>query len=423
MSTSQVETGAAQASATQPKLDSASIRKDFPILRLRPYGKPLIYLDNAATSQKPQQVIDAVTSYYESSNANVHRGVHYLSELATAKYDEARVKVQHFINAPESHEIVFTRGNTEGLNLVAHSFGRPNIGEGDEVLLSTMEHHSNIVPWQILCEETGAVMRVAPIDDDGAIILEEFEKLLGPKTKLVAMLYVSNALGTINPMKQIIKMAHDQGVPVLVDGAQALPHLPVDVQDLDCDFLSFSPHKMCAPTGIGILYGKTKYLEAMPPFLAGGDMIASVTFEKTIYNDLPFKFEAGTPNIAGVIGLGAAVDYLCGVGMEKIAAHEAELLAYGTKILESVEGLRMIGTAKHKVGVMGFTMESAHPHDIGQLLNDDGIAIRAGHHCAQPVMKYFGIPATARASVALYNTKEELDALGASLRNVNKVFG
>lgn len=404
--------------------DVEAIRKDFPVFDVvHPHGKPLVYLDNAATSQKPRAVIDAIARYYTQENANVHRGIHYLSQLATEKFDAAREKVQRFYNAPSADNIVFTSGNTDAINLVAHSYGEAFLREGDEVLISGMEHHSNIVPWQIACKKTGATLKVAPINHDGEIIMEEFEKLLSEKTKFVGVVYVSNALGTINPVKKIIDMAHNIGAVVMLDSAQAAPHLAIDVQALDCDFLSISPHKMCGPTGIGALYGKADLLEKMPPYRGGGDMILSVTFEETIYNDVPFKFEAGTPNIAGVIGLGAAIDYLMDIGMDNIAAHEAELLAYGTEALLTVPGVKMIGTAAHKAGVMGFVMDAAHPHDIGQILDGEGIAIRAGHHCAQPVMKFFGIPATARASVALYNTKDDIDALIAALGKVNEMFG
>jgi len=403
--------------------DVLSIRKDFPILETEARGKPLVYLDNAATGQKPNAVIDATSRYYAGQNANVHRGIHYLSEVATEHFDAAREKVQKFINAALTHEIIFTSGNTEAINLVANSYGRTFIGEGDEIIISTMEHHSNIVPWQMLCEEKGAVLKVIPVDDNGELVMEEYAKLLGPKTKFVSIVYVSNALGTINPVKKIIEMAHAIDVPVLLDSAQAAPHMPVDVQALDCDFLTIAPHKMCGPTGIGVLYGKTEHLEAMPPYKGGGDMIASVTFEKTTYNALPFKFEAGTPNIAGAIGLGAAVDYLTGVGMERIAAYEAHLTAYGLQILDGIEGLTMIGRPRERAGTLSFVMDSAHPHDIGQILDDQGIAIRAGHHCTQPLMQRFGIPASARASVGLYNTCEELDALGHALQKVNEVFG
>lgn len=410
---------------TETKLyDVEAIRDDFPIFQnVRPHGKPLIYLDNAATSQKPRAVIDAISQYYSSENSNVHRGIHYLSQIATEKFDATREKVQRFFNAPSADNIVFTSGNTEAINLVAHSYGQAFLKEGDEVLISAMEHHSNIVPWQIACQKTGAALKVAPINDNGEIILEEFEALLSEKTKFVGLVYISNALGTVNPVKKIIEMAHKVGAVVMLDAAQAGPHLPIDVQDLNCDFLSISPHKMCGPTGIGALYGRAELLEKMPPFNGGGDMILSVTFEETIYNKVPFKFEAGTPNIAGVVGLGAAIDYLMNIGMDNIAAHEAELLAYGTEALQTVDGLRMIGTAAHKAGVMGFIMDAAHPHDIGQILDEEGIAIRAGHHCAQPVMKHFGIPATARASIGLYNTKADIDALIVALGKVNEIFG
>lgn len=411
--------------ATQVKTyDVQTIRSDFPILEnVTPHGKPLTYLDNAATSQKPQAVIDAISQYYSSENSNVHRGIHYLSQLATDKYDAVRVKVRDFYSAPSEKNIVFTSGNTDAINLVAQSYGEAFLGEGDEILISGMEHHSNIVPWQIVCEKTGAVLKVAPINDKGEIILEEFEALLSEKTKFVGVVYVSNALGTVNPVKQIVEMAHKVGAVVLLDSAQAAPHLKIDVQDLDCDFLSISPHKMCGPTGIGALYAKAELLEKMPPFKGGGDMILSVTFEKTIYNEVPFKFEAGTPNIAGVIGLGAAIDYMMDIGLDVIAAHESELLAYGTDALRSVPGLQMIGTADVKAGVMGFVMDAAHPHDIGQILDGEGVAIRAGHHCAQPVMKHFGIPATARASIAFYNTKDDIDVLIKALAKVNELFG
>ena len=423
MSIEPQRTGAQGGVAAASGLDVESIRQDFPVLNVRPYGKQLVYLDSAATGQKPQCMIDAISEYYTSQNANVHRGVHYLSEIATREYEAAREKLQKFFNAPDKREIVFTSGNTEAINLVAHSYGREFIGEGDEVIISQMEHHSNIVPWQLLREEKGVVLKVVPVDDNGELVLEEYEKMLSPRTKLVAMVYVSNSLGTINPVEKIIELAHARNVPVLLDSAQVAPHMPIDVQRVDCDFLTIAPHKMFAPTGIGVLYAKMKHLEAMPPFKGGGDMIASVSFDKTIFNTVPFKFEAGTPNIAGVIGLGASVDYLTSVGMDKIAAYESELLAYGTDILESIEGLTMIGTARHKLAVMSFVMDSAHPHDIGQILNDEGIAIRTGHHCTQPLMQRFGVPATARASLALYNTKSELDALGEALHKVDKVFG
>jgi cysteine desulfurase/selenocysteine lyase len=398
------------------------IREDFPILKRKVHGKPLVYLDNAATSQKPQAVLDAIERYYTMENSNVHRGVHYLSEQATTGYEGARAKVQGFINAAQEREIIYVRGTTEAINLVAQTYGRKHIEAGDEIIVSAMEHHSNIVPWQILCEEKGAVLRVVPINDDGEFLLEEYEKLLTPRTKFVSVVHVSNALGTINPVRQIIELAHRRNIPVLLDGAQAAPHLKIDVQELDCDFYAFSSHKMFGPTGIGILYGKAEWLEAMPPYQGGGDMISSVTFEKTTYNKLPHKFEAGTPDIAGAIGLGAAVDYMNEIGLESIAAYEHELLSYGTAVLSEIPGLRIIGTAKQKAGVLSFVMEDVHPHDIGTIVDQEGIAIRTGHHCAQPVMQRFGVPATARASLAFYNTKEEIDALVAALHKVREVF-
>jgi cysteine desulfurase/selenocysteine lyase len=407
---------------TASRLDVHRLREDFPILRQEIRGKRLVYLDNAATSQKPQAVIDTLVRYYTEDNANVHRGVHLLSERATRAYEEARVRVKRFLHAADVHEIVFTRGTTEGINLVAQSYGRNFIRSGDEVLITAMEHHSNIVPWQLLREQTGAVLRVVPINDAGELRLDEFEKLLGPRTRLVSVAHVSNALGTINPIRTIIDLAHRRDVPVLVDGAQAVPHLPIDVRELDCDFYVFSAHKVYGPTGIGVLYGKTALLDAMPPYQAGGDMIASVTFEKTTYNSLPYKFEAGTPNIAGAIGLGVALDYLNDVGPDAVAAHEHDLLGYGTELLLGVPGLRLIGTAREKAGVLSFVLEGVHPHDIGQVLDLEGIAIRTGHHCAQPVMDRFGVPATARASLALYNTREDLDALAEGLAKVKEMF-
>lgn len=403
-------------------LDVAAIRRDFPILSSVQEGKPLVYLDNAATSQKPRQVLDSLEQYYARQNANIHRGVHHLSQVATERYESARNRIAHFLGIPVPCQLIFTRGATEGINLVAQTFGRTQVGPGDEILISHMEHHSNIVPWQMLCEEKGAALKIIPIDDRGALDMDAFDTLLSPKTKLVAVAHVSNALGTVNPVEDIIAKAHAAGAPVLLDGAQAVPHMPIDVGALGCDFYVFSAHKMCGPTGVGVLYGKAKHLEAMPPWQGGGDMILSVSFDKTVYNNLPYKFEAGTPNIAGVIGLGAAIDYLEALGMEEIAAYEQALLAYGTEVLASVPGLHMIGTAPRKASVLSFTMDSAHPHDIGQILDDEGIAIRAGHHCAQPVMERFGVPATARASLAFYNTREELDVLGEALRKVNKVF-
>ncbi len=403
--------------------EANSIREDFPILKQLVYGKPLVYLDNAATSQKPTAVIDAMTHYYSTDNSNIHRGVHLLSERATQQYEEARVKAQRFINAGAPKEIIFTRGTTEAINLVAGSYGRANVVSGDEVLITEMEHHSNIVPWQILCEEKGARLRVAPINDDGELILEEFAKLLNERTKIVSLAHVSNALGTINPIRAIVEIAHRHNVPVAIDGAQAAPHMKLDVQELDCDFYSFSGHKVYGPTGIGVLYGKASLLDAMPPYQGGGDMIASVTFEKTTYNTLPYKFEAGTPNIAGTIGLGAAIDYVNQIGIERIARYEHELLDYGTEALSQIPGLRLIGTAKDKAGVLSFVLEGVHPHDVGTILDREGIAIRTGHHCAMPVMERFGIPATARASLAFYNTKEEIDALVTGIHKVREVFG
>jgi cysteine desulfurase/selenocysteine lyase len=404
-------------------LDAYRIREDFPLLKQKVHGKPLVYLDNAATSQKPEVVIETLNRYYRCENANVHRGVHSLSEQATQDYEGARTKAKRFLNAASEREIIFVRGTTEGINLVAQTFGRRQVGAGDEVVISAMEHHSNIVPWQMLCEEKGARLRVAPINDAGELLLDEFEKLLHERTRLVAIAQISNALGTVNPIRKIIQMAHARGIPVLVDGAQAVPHCKVDVQELDCEFYVFSGHKMCGPTGIGVLYGKAVLLEAMPPYQGGGDMIRSVTFEKTIYNDLPYKFEAGTPNIAATIGLGAAIDYLNRCGLDLIAAYEHDLLEYGTEALASVPGLRLIGTAREKAGVLSFTLEGVHPHDVGTILDREGIAIRTGHHCAQPVMQRFGVPATARASLAFYNTREDLDALVRGLHKVREVFG
>ncbi len=399
------------------------IRADFPILKQKVHGKPLVYLDNAATSQKPQVVIDTLVRYYTMENANVHRGIHYLSELATNEYEAARSKVKRFLNASDEREIIFVRGTTEGINLVSHSYGRQNIGAGDEIIISAMEHHSNIVPWQILCQEKGARLRVIPINDAGELIMDEYEKLLSPRTRLVAIVHVSNSLGTINPIQQIVDMAHAQGVPVLVDGAQSTPHMPIDVRKLDCDFYVFSGHKLFGPTGIGIVYGKANLLESMPPYQGGGDMIKRVTFEKTLYNALPYKFEAGTPDIAGAIGLGAAIDYVNSIGLDRIAAYEHELLEYGTKRLSAIQGLRLIGTAKEKAAILSFVLDGVHAHDVGTVLDSEAIAIRAGHHCTQPVMDRFDIPATARASLALYNTKAEVDALVKAIDKVFEIFG
>jgi len=402
--------------------DVERVRRDFPALHQQVHGKPLVYLDNAATSQKPQVVIDALTAYYSRENSNVHRGVHLLSEKATQAYEAGRARVQRFLNAADTREIVFVRGATEGINLVAASYGRTWVGAGDEIIISAIEHHSNIVPWQILCEEKGAVLRVIPVNDDGELLLDEYARLLGARTKLVAVGHISNALGTINPIEQMIEMAHRQGVPVLIDGAQAAPHLRVDVRALDCDFYVFSGHKTLGPTGIGVLYGKAEWLERMPPYQSGGDMIASVTFEKTTYNALPYKFEAGTPHIAGVIGLGVALDYLSGLGLDRVVAYERELLAYGTAALRAVPGVRIIGTAREKASVLSFVVDGVHAHDVGTVLDQAGVAVRAGHHCAMPVMQRFGVPATVRASLAFYNTREELGALVAGLHDVREIF-
>jgi len=406
-----------------PSLDVEQVRKDFPILLQEVRGKPLVYLDSAATSQKPRAVIDAVARYYLEDNANVHRGVHLLSERATAHFEEAREKVRRFLNAAHAHEIVFVRGATEAINLVAQSWGRPRLRPGDEIVITEMEHHSNIVPWQLLCEEKEAKLRVAPIDDLGQLRLDELERLLGPRTRLLSLAHVSNALGTINPAREIVSMARERNVPVLLDGAQAAPHLEVDVQALGCDFYAFSGHKLFGPTGIGVLWGRAELLEAMPPWQGGGDMISSVSFERTTWNKLPWKFEAGTPDIAGAIGLGAAIDYLSGLGMDAVAAHESDLLAYGTDALRQVPGLRLIGTAPKRAGVLSFLLGDIHPHDVGTVLDGEGIAIRTGHHCAQPLMRRFGVPATARASIALYNRRADIDALLRGLQKVREVFG
>ena len=402
--------------------DVARLREDFPILHRSVHGKPLVYLDNAATSQKPQCVIDSEARYYAELNANIHRGVHALSQQATDAYEAARDTVRRFINAARREEIVFVRGTTEAINLVAASWGQ-RLQPGDEILITEMEHHSNIVPWQLLCERSGAVLRVAPIDDAGELMLDEFERLLGPRTRLVAVTHLSNALGTINAVKRIIELAHAKGVVVLIDGAQAAPHLEIDVQALDCDFYAFSGHKLYGPTGVGVLYGKAALLEAMPPYQGGGDMIREVTFAKTTFNDLPYKFEAGTPHIAGVIGLGTAIDYVSAIGFDAIAAHERELLAYATEQARAVSGLRLIGTARDKASILSFVLDGVHPHDIGTILDGEGIAVRTGHHCAMPVMEHFHVPATVRASFALYNTRAEVDALLRAVRKVQEVFG
>jgi len=403
--------------------DVERVRSDFPILHQRVNGHQLVYLDNAATSQKPKAVIDAIVRYYEHDNANIHRGVHYLSQRATEEFESARKVVQSFINAAEPREIIFVRSATEAINLVAQTYGRQHLGIGDEVLITAMEHHSNIVPWQLLCEEKQAKLQVAPINDRGELIPAEFERLLNSRTRIVALGHVSNALGTINPIKQITAMAHARNIPVLVDGAQAAPHVRIDVQQLDCDFYAFSGHKIYGPTGIGVLYGKAAVLEAMPPYQGGGDMISSVTFEKTTYNKLPHKFEAGTPDMSGAVGLRAAIEYLNRVGIENVAEYEHELLTYATQKVSAIPGVRLIGTAKEKAGVLSFIMDGVHPHDIGTILDQEGIAIRTGHHCAQPVMQRFGVDATARASFALYNTKEEVDVLVRGIQKVQEVFG
>jgi cysteine desulfurase / selenocysteine lyase len=402
--------------------DVYKIREDFPILKTKIRNKPLVYFDNAATTQKPQQVIDTLNRYYTSMNSNIHRGVHYLSNIATDAFEEARIKVKDFINAASQKEIIFTRGTTESINLVANSFGKSNLKEGDEIIISNMEHHSNIVPWQLICNEKKAKLKVIPIDDNGEIIFDEFLKLISDKTKLISIVYISNSLGTINPVQDIIEIAHKYDIPVLLDAAQTVNHKTVDVQELDCDFLAFSGHKLYGPTGIGVLYGKEKILRTMPPFMGGGDMIAKVTFEETTFNELPFKFEAGTSNIAGAIGLGAAIDYITSIGMEKISVHEASLLEYATQRLKEVPGLKIIGNAKQKSAVISFVFDNIHPHDVGTFLDFEGVAVRTGHHCTQPVMERYNIPATSRASFALYNTIEEIDTLVDSLKRIVEVF-
>ncbi len=402
--------------------DVHTIRKDFPALSLTHRGKPLVYLDNGASTQKPSSVIDSMSEFYKTSYANVHRGAYRLSEKATEAFEQARKKVQTFLNAPESQEIIFTRGTTESINLVAHSFGKAFIKAGDEIIISGMEHHSNIVPWQMLCEQTGAVLRIIPFTDTGELIVEEFKKYLTSRTKLVSITHISNALGTINPVEEIIRLAHTNGSKVLLDGAQAVPHLAVDVQKLDCDFYVFSGHKLFGPTGVGVLYGKRALLESLPPYQGGGDMIASVTFEKTTYNHIPYKFEAGTPAIVEVIGLGKAIDYILSIGLKNIADYEHELLVYATSLLSQIKKLKLIGTARHKSAIVSFILEDIHPHDIATILDQDHIAIRAGHHCAQPVMTRYNVPATARASLAFYNTKEEIDLLAQGINKVLEIF-
>ncbi|RMF61295.1 MAG: cysteine desulfurase [Calditrichaeota bacterium] len=403
-------------------LDVDKIKQDFPILQRKVYGKPLVFLDNAASTQKPLQVIETIQQYYTAENANIHRGVYYLSELATQKYEHSREIVRRFLNARSLKEIVFTYGTTDGINLVAHAFGRKFIKEGDEIIISEMEHHSNIVPWQILCEETGARLRVIPMNDNGELDLDQFRNLINSRTKLVAVVYVSNSLGTVNPIKEIIQSAHEHDIPVLVDGAQAVSHYRIDVQELGCDFFVFSGHKIFGPTGVGVLYAREEILETMNPFRGGGDMIKSVTFERTIYNDLPYRFEAGTPNIAGVIGLGTALEYVENIGYEWIGAHETEVLQYGMNVLSEIKQIRFIGTAQKKAGVISFVVDGVHPHDIGTFLDREGVAIRTGHHCTQPVMDHFNVPATSRASIAMYNKKEDFDALVRGLHKIIKVF-
>jgi cysteine desulfurase/selenocysteine lyase len=414
---------AAQLAAQPAPLDVAAVRRDFPVLERSVRGRPLAYLDNAASSQRPRVVIDAMSRYYETSHANVHRGVHTLSQEATDLFEGARETVRRFINARSVREIVFVRGTTEAVNLVAQSFGRPRLGPGDEILISWLEHHANIVPWQMVCQQTGATLKVAPITQSGEVDFDAFAALLSPRTRLVALAHVSNALGTVVPVRRFIAEAHRHGVPVLLDGAQAVPHMPVDVQALDCDFYAFSGHKMCGPTGIGILYGRESLLREMPPWQGGGDMILAVSFEKTVYNDLPYKFEAGTPAIADAIGLGAAVDYLQGLGLERIAAAEHALLEYANARLATVPGLRFVGTAADKAAVVSFTVERVHPHDLGTILDHEGVAIRTGHHCAMPVMEFYGVPATARASFAFYNTRAEVDRLVDALHVAREMLG
>ena len=400
-----------------------NIRQEFPILDQQVHGKPLVFLDSAASSQRPRSVIDAVTWYEEHDHANVHRGVYTLSQRATDAFEGAREKVRGFINAESISEIVFVRGTTEGINLVASSFGQKFIGDGDEIIISHMEHHANIVPWQMLCERNKAVLRVIPMDERGELDYQAYLDMLGPRTRIVALNHVSNALGTINPVKQYVAAARDKGIPILLDGAQAVPHMPVDVRDLDCDFYVFSSHKMYGPTGIGVLYGRKSLLEQLPPYQGGGDMILAVTFEKTLYNELPYRLEAGTPNISGAVGLGAAVDFLQRVGIDNVERREQELLAYATSALESIPGLRIIGTSSHKAGVLSFVMERAHPHDIGTILDTEGVAVRTGHHCAMPVMDFFKVPATARASLGIYNTRVDIDKLVEALQRVREVLG
>ncbi len=413
----------AGAAANPSAFDVGRVRKDFPALAQKVHGRPLVYLDNAATSQKPQAVIDAIAHYYAFDNSNVHRGVHTLSMRATTAFENTRQKVRRFINARDTSEIIFVRGATEGINLVAQSFGREYVERGDEILISAMEHHSNIVPWQMLCEEKGARLNIIPMNEKGELLLDEYENLLTPDTRLVALVHVSNSLGTINPVDRMIEMAHDRDIPVVIDGAQAAPHVSVDVQSLDCDFYALSGHKMYGPTGIGVLYAKRELLDIMPPYQGGGDMIASVTFEKTIYNTPPHKFEAGTPNVAGVVGLGAAIDYLETVGLHAIAEHEHDLVVYASERLMKIEGVTLVGTAARKASIVSFVIDDVHPHDVGTILDQEGVAIRTGHHCTQPVMDFFEVPATSRASFGVYNTREEIDELVAAILKVKEVFG
>ncbi len=403
-------------------IDIKKIRKDFPILKSTVHGKPLCYLDNAATTQKPMSVIDSISDYYKQKNSNIHRGVHFLSEAATKDYEGARTTIKNFINAASEKEIIFTRGTTESINLVANTFGRKFLGEGDEVIISEMEHHSNIVPWQILAEEKKFKLKVIPINDDGELLMEEFDRLLSPAVKLVSLIYVSNSIGTVNPVREVITKAHQKNIPVLIDAAQAVNHFPVDVKELDCDFLAFSGHKIYGPTGIGVLYGKENWLKQMPPYMGGGDMIASVSFEKTTFNELPYKFEAGTPDIAGAIGLGKAIEYITNIGLDKIAAYEAGLIEYTVGKLKEIEGVKILGNPAHRAGVVSFVVENIHPHDIGTFLDFEGVAVRTGHHCTQPVMDRYKIPATSRASFAFYNLKEEADILVNAVRKVIEVF-
>jgi len=420
MATTQLAATTTSQGIFQTQFDPYKVREDFPILKQKVHGKPLVYLDNAATAQKPNVVVKAMRRFYTRDCSNIHRGVHTLSERSTKAYEDVRVKVQRFLNAADPREIIFTRGTTESINLVATSLGRKYIQKGDEIIISGMEHHSNIVPWQLLCEDKGAVLRVIPINDAGEIIFEEYEKLLNPRTRLVSIVHVSNVLGTINPVQRIIQTAHRMNVPVLLDGAQAAPRLRVDVQELDCDFYAFSGHKLCAPTGVGVLYGKAKHLESMPPFMGGGDMISSVTFARTLYNTIPYKFEAGTPNIGGTIGLGAALDYLNELGLENLARYEGELLCYTLGKLSEIPGVRILGNTPHRAGAVSFVLDGVHPHDVGTILDQEGIAVRTGHHCAQPLMERFGVPATVRASLAFYNTKEDIDRLAAGINKVKE---